>query len=210
MNKATTNILIADDHPIVLQGMLSLLKEKGFHQIASFQNGIEAYNYIIVNNPAVCILDMKMPGMTGLEIAEKVLKKNSNAKIVLLTMYKELSLVKKCRSIGIKGYLIKEFAIHEIEQCLENILNDKEYYSKELNKKIIIDSPSENELSILSPSERKILKLIADRKTSKEIAAILFISEKTVEKHRSNIIQKMDLPNDKRSLIELAIKFHEK
>ncbi len=195
-------ILIADDHPEVLQGIHSFLNNKKHRVIASCANGIEAWNGIAGLDPDVAILDHNMPGMNGIEIAEKVRHEHLRTRVILLTMHKEKALLDKAVATGVMGYLLKDFALEELEQCLENVGNGINYYSKQLTKHITITSDRDDQsyMDLLTPTEQKILKVIATQKTSQEIADMLFISVKTVEKHRSNIIKKLDLPHSTSSL----------
>lgn len=201
-------IIIADDHPVVLQGIHSFLNSKKYRVSCSCDNGIEAWNSIVALKPDIAILDHNMPGMNGIEIAEKIRIEKLHTKVVLLTMHKEKVLLDKAIAIGIQGYLLKDFALDELDQCLENVSVGLSYYSKQLTKHITIGSGGEvsTEMDKLTPTERKILEVIATQKTSQEIADMLFISVKTVEKHRSNIIRKLELPHTTSSLAVWAAK----
>lgn len=201
-------LLIADDHPIVLQGICSFFVGKKHKVVCACNNGIEAWNGIRVLLPDVALLDHNMPGMSGMEIAEKIQRERLSTKVVLLTMHKEKVLLDKAKATGIQGYLLKDFALGEIEQCLNNIENGSSYYSNELTKHIVIGSEDQanSELEKLTLAEQKILKVIAGQKTSQEIADMMFISVKTVEKHRSNIIRKLGLPHTPNSIALWAAK----
>ncbi|PQJ08843.1 DNA-binding response regulator [Flavipsychrobacter stenotrophus] len=201
-------ILIADDHPVVLQGIHSFLDNKKHRVISSCSNGIEAWNNIAGLDPDVAILDHNMPGMNGVEIAAKVRAEHLRTRVILLTMHKEKVLLDKAVATGVMGYLLKDFALDELEQCLDNVANGISYYSKQLTKHITITDGADTSayMDLLTPAEQKILKVIATQKTSQEIADMLFISVKTVEKHRSNIIRKLDLPHSTSSLAVWAAK----
>src|SRR5690242_4737675 len=101
-------ILIADDHPVVLEGMKAFLQSLGFTGILTAGNGIEAYNMILSGLPEISIIDLDIPGMSGLEVAGSVLKKIPGARIIIFTIHKEISVLKRCRELGVKGYLIKD------------------------------------------------------------------------------------------------------
>lgn len=201
-------ILIADDHPVVLQGIHSFLASKLHRVIHACSNGIEAWSSIVAMKPDVAVLDHNMPGMTGMEIAERVRQEKLPTKIVLLTMHKEKVLLDRAIAVGIQGYLLKDFALEELDQCLGNISSGLSYYSKQLTRHITVGEVEEatGEIDKLTPTERKILQVIAEQKTSQEIADMLFISVKTVEKHRSNIIKKLNLPHTTSSLAVWAAK----
>ena len=201
-------ILIADDHPVVLQGICLYLASKNYKVVSACNNGIEAWNSLLTIKPDVALLDHNMPGMSGMEIAEKVHAERLGTKIVLLTMHKEKALMDKAIALGVKGYLLKDFALDEIVQCLQNVGNGLDYYSKQLTKHVVIGVSDTNstEIEKLTPAEQKVLHVIATNKSSQEIADMLFISLKTVEKHRSNIIKKLGLPPGHNSLALWASK----
>ena len=201
-------ILVADDHPIVLEGICSFLINKKHRVISACNNGIEAWNNIVGLRPDVALLDHNMPGYTGIEIAEKIRNEKLPTKVVLLTMHKEKILLDKAKATGIQGYLLKDFALYEIEQCLKTIDGGFSYYSNQLTKHIVIGETEEKSthLEKLTATEQKILRVIASQKTSQEIADMFFISVKTVEKHRSNIIKKLDLPHTNNSIAVWAAK----
>lgn len=198
----STNIVIADDHPLMLRGMSDFLKSKGYHIVGSAQDGNAAYNLIVKHKPDIAILDIRMPYKTGLEIAEDCIKNNLDTKIILITFDKEEHLFNQAKEFHVYGYILKEFAVEEIETCIAHVVNGNAYFSDEIttyleksnlsNKPEIIDS--------LTKTELKILKLIAENKTSQEIADAFCVSIKTIHKHRSNIVGKLDLDNKPTSL----------
>lgn len=201
------NILIADDHPIVLFGTKVFLEQKGFNIVSTCSNGVEAYNQIIAKQPDIALLDMSMPGMNGIEVIEKMRNNKFPAKIVLQTMHNEYSIFNRAKELGVKGYLLKEFAMDELEKCLFEVREGRTYFSKHLTQKLSINNDTNNfDLSQLTFAEKKILDLVAQQKSSKEIAALLFISEKTVETHRSHIIRKLNIPPAKNALLIFAMK----
>lgn len=200
-------IIVADDHPIVLSGLCLNLEQMGHVILASCVNGIEAWNQITIHTPEIALLDHNMPGMTGIEIAEKIQREELPVKVILLTMHNERSLLQKAGEVGINGFLLKDSALLEIENCIRAVTRNKTYYSDRLIQKLHDKgNAGTDELSLLSPSEQKILRYISEQKTTPEIAGMLFISEKTVEKHRKNIIIKLNLPHTKNSLLMWAMK----
>lgn len=201
------NILIADDHPVVLFGTKVFLEQKGFNIVSTCSNGVEAYNQIIAKQPDIALLDMSMPGMNGIEVIEKMRSNKFPAKIVLQTMHNDYSIFNRAKELGVKGYLLKEFAMDELEKCLFEVKEGRTYFSKHLTQKLSINTDNNNyDLSQLTFAEKKILDLVAQQKSSKEIAALLFISEKTVETHRSHIIRKLNIPPAKNALLIFAMK----
>lgn len=147
-----------------------------------------------------------MTGLDGLDVAKKIQESKLKTKVILLTMHKEMTVYKKASEYGIYGYILKEHAQTELENCLKEVQKGNCYVSDSLKQDLILDVVNENdELSKLTLSERKIIELIAEQKTSKQIAELLFLSEKTIEGHRSNIIQKLELPKEKNTLLIWAI-----
>ncbi len=200
------SIFIADDHPLLLKGLEDLLLEKKFNVVGKATNGQSALNFIVKECPEIAILDVEMPIKTGIEIAKECKKNNLETKIILITLHKEIDLYLMAKKIGVFGYLLKEFAIDEIENCIESVSNNIPYFSKELKKHIGFTAESDAVLKDLSMSEKRILKLISQHKTNKEIGHLLFISPRTVEKHRSKIILKLDLPRETGSLLTWVLK----
>lgn len=194
-------MIIADDHPLLLKGLYDFLLEKKYNILDKASNGISAYNLILKHKPDIAILDIEMPKLTGIEIARKCKANNISTKIILITLHREKDLFYQAQELNIFGYILKDFAIEEIQSCLDSVSNGVPYFSPKIKSSLTKKSESNNILSNLTPSEIKILKLIAKDKTNKEIAEMLFISVRTVEKHRSNIIVKLSLSPKTNSLL---------
>lgn len=192
-------IVLADDHPLLLSGMQQFLENKRFKIECIASNGYEAYNAIVKCSPDLAILDFDMPKKNGVEIAKLCLQKQLNVKIIILTLYKEEAIIKEI-GVSIHGYVLKDDALSELEECIKKVLIGDTYISKNLRKGIHlpnIKSPTE-ELSI---AEMKILHYLAKDLSSSQIAESLFISKRTVEKHRSNIIKKLGIKSSQNSLL---------
>ncbi len=205
-------ILIADDHPLMLEGLKIVLNaEKIFSECDQAKDGEEAYTKLTSNNYDVAILDIEMPKMSGLEIARKLTALKTDTKIIFLTMYKDEDLFNEAMDSGANGFVLKENAVNDIIDCLKEVINGRYYISplissylvKHLNKKNSFEK-SNPSISDLTTSERRILKLVSQNKTSKEIGSELSISAKTVENHRNNISKKLNLQGT-HSLIKFAI-----
>jgi DNA-binding NarL/FixJ family response regulator len=199
----STSIIIADDHPLILKGLKDFLLEKGFNVIASAKNGKEAFTLINAHQPDIAILDIQMPILTGLQVAEKCKEANLDTKIIIITFEKSEEIYNKAKSLGIYGYILKEFAIAELEYCITCVLREYHYFSPELIEYIEIKKTPEA-LKTLTDSEMKVIKGIADNKTAKEIAKDLSISNRTVEKHKSNIRTKLNLASKASSMVLYA------
>jgi len=199
MNKS---IVIADDHPLMLRGLTDFLISRGYNIIGSAEDGNTAYSLIVKLKPEIAILDIRMPYKTGLEIAEACKKNNLKTKVILITFDKEEDVFDQALECGVFGYILKEFAIEEIETCIAQVIDGKPYFSEEIASYLnasTIDKKPET-LDSLTKSELKIVKLISEYKTSQNIADELSISVRTVDKHRSNIVHKLELDNKPTSL----------
>lgn len=186
------SIIIADDHPLILKGLNDFLNEKEYNVLASAKDGKEALELIKDLEPDIAILDIRMPFLTGLEIAKICNDQNLSTKIILITFETEEAIYKEAKALHIYGYLLKEFALIELENCIATVLNGKRYFSAELIQYLkIVEVPEE--LESLTPAEIRVLKLIAQNKTAKEIGKLLYVSDRTIEKHKSHIIKKLEL-----------------
>lgn len=189
-----TRIVIADDHPLMLHGLTDFLKSNGHNVVGSANDGREAYNLIVKLKPEIAILDIRMPYMTGIEIAKQCRNNDISTKIILITFDKEEDLYDKAQSLNIYGYILKEFAVDEIEACIESVKEDRPYFSSEIIQHLEIStSIKKNLLAPLTKSEKRIVRLISQNNSSLEIANMLSISIRTVEKHRENIVTKLEL-----------------
>jgi DNA-binding NarL/FixJ family response regulator len=196
-------IVIADDHPLVLKGLLEYLNEKNFNVLASAKNGKEALTLIKAHTPDIAILDIKMPFYSGLQIAKKCKDANLPTKIILITFEKDEKVYNEAKGLRIYGYVLKEFALEEIENCITSVMKDIPYFSPELLAYIKVDKAPEA-LTSLTEREINIFKLIGANKTAAEIAEELFISVRTVEKHKNNIRRKLVLDSKSASLYFFA------
>src|SRR5690554_4916106 len=152
------SIIIADDHPLLLKGLRDFLVEKDYNLIGSGKDGREAYNLIVHEKPDIAILDIQMPYMSGIEIAQKCANQNIETKIVLITLHKEKELYQKAKELNIYGYILKEFALEEIEICIAKVRDGKSFFSPKIKESIVTTSVEQSDkLNSLTPSERKIL-----------------------------------------------------
>ncbi len=199
----SVSIVIADDHPLMLRGLSDFISSKGFNIIGSAEDGQAAYNLIIKLKPDLALLDIRMPKMTGLDVAEACFKNKIETKIVLITFDNEEDLFDKAKAFNVYGYLLKEFAVEEIETCIEHVQKGVPYFSEEiasyLNSKL--NYTSSNLVEILTPTEIKVVKLLSEGITSIEISKLLQSSKRTVDKHRSNIVKKLNLKKSRNDLM---------
>lgn len=207
MNKKV-RIIIADDHPLFSQGVIQVLStRKNLEVIGQAENGKAALELIRRELPDIAILDVQMPGMDGFEVAKIVRTEKLATKIIFLTMFNQESFIKKVFEIGVKGYILKDSAITDILKCIEAVSEDNFYLSPQVSHFLLTMNLKEKPAAKdeLTQSEKKILKLIGQGKSSKEIAEELFISTKTVENHRSNICKKLNITGNS-ALLKYALK----
>jgi DNA-binding NarL/FixJ family response regulator len=194
-------IVIADDHPIFRNGLRQLLETApNFKIVGEADNGEEALQKIKEGKPDVAILDIDMPEKDGFEVAQALFAKSSPAEIIFLTMHKNKKLFNAALNIDVKGFVLKDSAMADLINAVKAVHRGQNFISPALST-FLIDRTRQTDLltekipsiNDLTPSEKRILLLIADYKTSKEIADELFISIRTVEHHRANIAEKLDL-----------------
>jgi DNA-binding NarL/FixJ family response regulator len=206
-------IIVADDHPIFRNGLKQIIEEDdGIEIIGVAENGEKALTIINELNPEVAILDIDMPKMTGLQVLKNLKTANSKTKVIFLTVFSSEDIFDESMDLGVSGFVLKDCAVNDIVECIYKVAEDNYYISPSISnlvmnrreriKKLEHDNPA---LMKLTKTEQMILKLIAEGKTSKEIANEMFISFKTVENHRSNMSNKLQLKGSL-SLIKFAIK----
>ncbi|RNC86405.1 MAG: DNA-binding response regulator [Winogradskyella sp.] len=194
-------ILVADDHPMLLKGLKDELVNNNYKNITTASNGAEALEKLASDTHEIAILDIEMPLLTGFEVINKCQEKDLNTKFIILTSHKESRYIFKAKSLNISGYLLKDEPFSEIQKCIYKVLDGENYYSSTFNDVFQSQiSPELQKIKLLSPSERTIVRLIANEKSSKEISETLLISVRTVQKHRANIIKKLSLSSDQDAL----------
>ncbi|WP_299678060.1 response regulator transcription factor [uncultured Dokdonia sp.] len=201
MQKNDIHLLIADDHPLLLEGLKNALHTHGYSHIVAVENGALALDYIKEEQPHVALLDIEMPLLTGFEVIKKCQALSVTTRFIILTSHKEKGFVLKAKKLNIAGYIIKDEPFMEIDKCIQEVAAGNTYFSATFDAVFEGEiSPQLQKVKLLSPSERTILRLIAQNKNSKEIAELLSISVRTVQKHRANIIAKLELPTGLDSL----------
>lgn len=205
-------IVIADDHPVFLKGMRFVIsEEEEIEVVAEASDGIKALTLINQLLPDIAVLDIDMPGKTGFEILRELSDQKSKCKIIFLTMHNASDLLLESIKLGVKGYLLKENALSDIITAIRLVKKGQRYITASLsdavlniNSPVLPDDSGKEFLKKLTPSEIKILYLIAKQKTTRQIAEELFISAKTVEKHRYNICEKLEISGNN-SLLKFAL-----
>lgn len=210
LNKIT--LIIADDHPLVRSGVYKELENvEQFEVIGETGDGNEALALINKLNPNVAVLDFQMPGLNGIEIVEKLKEIGSSTKVILLTMHDEKQIFFKALEVGVNAYVLKDDAVLDIVEAIKNVVDGKEFISKNLTglmlekiKKADKVSKKEMLISELTSLEKNILSLVAELNTNDEISNKLFISKRTVENYKVNIAKKLQL-NGARELLKYSI-----
>jgi DNA-binding NarL/FixJ family response regulator len=205
-------IVIADDHPIVRQGLRQMIEADQYLIIVGEAgDGETALQLIELHSPHVVVLDIDMPRVGGFDVVRELRRRKANVKIIFLTMHSEEEIFQTAIDLGVSGYVLKDSVTTDIVAGIRSIASGKSFISPALSQlllnrrrraeKLRSDKPG---LDSLTPTERRILKLIADDKTSKEIGTELFISHRTVHAHRANISSKLNLSGNL-ALVKFAI-----
>ena len=205
-------VLVADDHTILRQGIKALLdNQAGIEVIGEAKDGREALALVERLLPDVILMDIGMPGLNGLEATRRIKKKFPGIKVLVLTMYTNEEYVFQILNAGANGYLVKETAFQDLISAIKAVYRDEAFMSPSISKKVInrytqgVRKANDTTCDILTTREREILQLIAEGSSSKKIAEALFISPKTVETHRTHIMDKLNIHN-RTDLVKYAIR----
>jgi DNA-binding NarL/FixJ family response regulator len=194
-------ILVADDHEIVRRGLCALLQSRPDWKICGEAgDGRQAVEQAAQLRPDVVILDIGMPGLNGLEATRQILKANPKTKVLVLTLYDSDQIVREVLNAGARGFLRKSDAARDLVDAVDALRHDKTYFTSTVSD-MVLDAylnretqpavlPAEDRLT---PREREVVQLVAEGKSSKEVATALGLSVKTAETHRSNIMRKLDI-----------------
>ena len=196
-------VLIADDHGVVRKGLRLLLEQyPELVVVGDAANGREAVTMAATLSPQVVVLDVAMPILNGIEAAEQILKVNSQVGVILLTMHADESYVLRALHAGVKGYLLKESAEEELLSAIKSVANGKPFFSKAINEVLLEDylrvlkqQGLSDTFDLLTVREKEVLQLLAEGRTNKEVATLLDVSPYTVESHRTNLMQKLNVHN---------------
>jgi two-component system, NarL family, response regulator NreC len=197
----TTRILLADDHTVVRKGLRLLLEsEAEFTVIADAADGRAAVALAEQHLPDVVVMDVAMPTLNGIEAARQITAKLPHIAVVFLSMHSDESYVLKALKAGARGYLLKDSAENDLIQAVKTVRQGKSFFSPAISKMMVEDymremqdRELEDTYELLTTREREVLQLLAEGKSNKEVAGILNLSLYTVETHRGNILQKLNL-----------------
>jgi two-component system, NarL family, response regulator DegU len=207
--KKETKVFIVDDHPVFLSGLRMLIEAEQSLKIAGDAGcGEEALEKIGESAPDVIVLDLSLPGINGVEVVRALQKEKNEAKIIILTMHDEEATVNSALNLGIQGYILKDSALSEIVKAIKLVTSGKSYVSPQLSNFLLNRNQNAKQTDLettkLTPAEAAILRLIAQEKTTKEIAKELFVSHRTIDRHRYNICNKLGIKGIN-SLLKFAI-----
>ncbi len=197
MRHRPIEILIVDDHPMVIEGLKSLLEdEEGILVKDCFTDGQSTLTYLDNNEADVILLDVNLPDINGVDMVKPILDRRTNVKILVLSTYNEGSIITKMIKSGVKGYLLKNVGANELTSAIYQVFNGGEYYDQSVQTVLTETEAQETvQLPKLTRREKHVLALIAQGKRTNDIAAELFISPLTVETHRRNLMQKLQVSN---------------
>lgn len=196
-------VLIADDHGVVRKGLRLLLEQYSeIEVVGEAANGREALRLTTELSPNVVLMDVAMPLLNGIDAAEQIRKAGSQVGIIMLTMHADESYVLRALSAGVKGYLLKESAEDDLLRAVKAVAEDRPFFSPAITQTLLEDymrvlkqEGLSDSFELLTAREREVLQLLAEGKSNKEVAAILDVSLYTVESHRTNLMQKLNLHN---------------
>ena len=206
-------ILLVDDHALVRAGIRELVQKlPGVEAIGEASNGRQALEIIEAQTPDLVLLDIGMKELNGLDVAERITRDHPGVKALILSMHANEEYVLRALRAGACGYMLKDSAITELKLAIDTVLAGKTYLSPSISRNVIdgylnrTAAPDvKNSLDLLTPRQREILQLIAEGNSTKEIAANLNLSAKTVETHRAQLMERLDI-YDVASLVRFALR----
>jgi DNA-binding NarL/FixJ family response regulator len=199
--KKKINVLIVDDHPIFRRGLRAILEhDESINIVGDVADGEMALDFLKSQPADIAILDLDMPRMNGFEFAQAVSQQNISIELIILTMHKEEDIFTRAMDLGVRGFVSKENAATEIAEGIRTVMSGKFYVCSMFSHFLVhrggqslTNSKQTTGIDLLTPTEHRVLKLIAENKSSKQVADELMISYKTVENHRTNICSKLNI-----------------
>jgi DNA-binding NarL/FixJ family response regulator len=200
-------IVLADDHVLVRQGLKSLLEREGYQVVAEASDGQEAISHVDALKPDIAVMDISMPTLNGLNATREMARSSPKTRIILLTQHDEGQYVREALDAGVKGYVLKNQVVSDLLLALRQVSRGQVYLSPGISSAVVeaYQSKSEKSTNPLTLRERQVLQLIAEGKSSKDVASLLGISVKTAESHRTRLMQKLDI-HETASLVLYAVR----
>jgi DNA-binding NarL/FixJ family response regulator len=201
------HVVLADDHVLVRQGLRSLLEREGFQVVAEASDGQDALTYVQTLKPDIAVMDITMPVLNGLEAARQMSRVSPRTKTILLTQHDEEQYLSEALEAGVKGYVLKSQVASDLMQAMRQVSHGGVYLSPGVSRAVMeaYRSKSEKPRDPLTARERQVLQLIAEGKSTKDVASVLGISVKTAESHRTRLMQKLDI-HETASLVLYAVR----
>jgi DNA-binding NarL/FixJ family response regulator len=200
-------LLLADDHQLVRQGLRTMLENHGFRVVAEAADGREAVRLAASTHPDIVILDLTMPALNGLDAAREIVRSADRPRAILLTVHAEDPYVLAALRAGISGYVLKTQAASDLVQAIHEVARGAVYLSPGVSRVVVDAYRAKSELppDPLTPREREVLQLVAEGKTTKEAASVMGVSVKTAESHRMRLMSKLDI-HETAGLVRYAIR----
>lgn len=201
------SVLLADDHTLVRQGLRSLLEREKMHVVGEASDGQEVIQMGQTHKPDVAVIDISMPTLNGIDAARELARTSPKTKVILLTQHDEEQYLREALSTGVRGYVLKSQVVNDLVHAIQQVLRGGIYLSPGVSQAVVeayrsnTDHPSDR----LSVRERQVLQLIAEGKSTKDVASLLGISVKTAESHRSRLMRKLDI-HETASLVRYAVR----
>ncbi len=199
-------VVLADDHILVRQGVRALLEREGIQVVGEASDGQEAQRLVLHENPDAAVMDISMPMFNGLDAALSLSRSSPRTRLILLTRHNEEQYVAEALRCGVRGYVLKDQAANDLVRAIREVCSGQVYLSPGVSNAVVEayatpDRPRDS----LSARERQVLQLIAEGKTTKDIAALIHVSAKTVETHRARLMQKLGI-HEIAGLVRYAIR----
>jgi two-component system, NarL family, response regulator NreC len=200
-------VVLADDHVLVRQGLRSLLEREKFQVVAEASDGQDLIRLAETHHPDIAVLDISMPTLNGIEAARELARSSPQTKTILLTQHEEEQYIHEALEVGVKGYVLKSQVASDLVHAMQQVSRGGTYLSPGVSRAVVdaYRSKSERPSDPLSGRERQVLQLIAEGKSTKDVASLLGISVKTAESHRSRLMQKLDI-HETASLVRYAVR----
>ena len=200
-------IVLADDHVLVRQSLRSLLEREGFQVVAEASDGQEALRHVELLQADIAVMDISMPILNGLNAAREMSRSFPKTKIILLTQHDEGQYISEAMDAGVKGYVLKNQVASDLLQAIRQVSRGQVYLSPGVSRGVMeaYQSKSEKSKHSLTLRERQVLQLIAEGKSTKDVASLLGISVKTAESHRTRLMNKLDI-HETASLVRYAVR----
>jgi DNA-binding NarL/FixJ family response regulator len=199
-------VVLADDHVLVRQGVRALLEREGITVVGEAADGQEAQRLVQRENPDAAVMDVSMPLFNGLDAALSLSRTNPRTRLILLTRHNEDQYVAEALRCGVRGYVLKDQAANDLVRAIRDVCSGQVYLSPGVTRAVMeAYANPEGPKDTLSPRERQVLQLIAEGKTTKDIAALIHVSAKTVETHRARLMQKLGI-HEIAGLVRYAIR----